>query len=91
MVTDIGIELGKLLYWNADPGQPRVGANLARLALLAALLMDLGLCSVSSSSALLSLLLAPGRGLIAGLLRGRRVRARLLRELRSEGLGGEGT
>jgi len=38
IVTDIGIELGKLLYWNADPGQPRVGANRARLALLAALL-----------------------------------------------------
>jgi len=38
IVTDIGIELGKLLYWNGDPGQPRVGANRARLALLAALL-----------------------------------------------------
>lgn len=38
IVTDLGIELGKLLYWNADPGQPKVRANPARLSLLAALL-----------------------------------------------------
>jgi len=39
IVTDIGIELGKLLYWNADDGrQPRVAANHARLALLCGLL-----------------------------------------------------
>lgn len=38
IVTDLGIELGKVLYWNADSGQPRVRANLARLSLLAALL-----------------------------------------------------
>jgi uncharacterized membrane protein YoaK (UPF0700 family) len=38
IVTDIGIELGKLLYWNRDPGQPRVAPNRARLSLLAALL-----------------------------------------------------
>lgn len=40
-VTDIGIELGKLLYWNADRGavQPKVLANRRRLALLASLLV----------------------------------------------------
>ena len=39
IVTDIGIELGKLLYWNADDGRlPRVAANPARLALLCGLL-----------------------------------------------------
>ncbi|TFW29341.1 YoaK family protein [Massilia horti] len=40
IVTDIGIELGKLLYWNADPGQPRVAANHDRLRLLSALLLS---------------------------------------------------
>ena len=41
IVTDIGIELGKLLYWNADRGavQPKVLANRRRLALLASLLI----------------------------------------------------
>lgn len=39
IVTDIGIELGKLLYWNADGGRPpRVAANRDRLALLCGLL-----------------------------------------------------
>ena len=39
IVTDIGIELGKLLYWNADGARlPRVAANPARLALLCGLL-----------------------------------------------------
>jgi uncharacterized membrane protein YoaK (UPF0700 family) len=38
IVTDLGIELGKLLYWNLDAGQPKVTANPARLSLLAALL-----------------------------------------------------
>ena len=39
IVTDLGIELGKLLYWNADGGRvPRVAANHARLALLCGLL-----------------------------------------------------
>lgn len=38
IVTDIGIELGKLLYWNADPGQAPVKANWRRLRVLAALL-----------------------------------------------------
>jgi uncharacterized membrane protein YoaK (UPF0700 family) len=39
IVTDIGIELGKLLYWNADGARlPRVGANHARLGLLCGLL-----------------------------------------------------
>jgi uncharacterized membrane protein YoaK (UPF0700 family) len=38
IVTDIGIELGKLLYWNADPGLAPVRANWRRLRVLAALL-----------------------------------------------------
>jgi uncharacterized membrane protein YoaK (UPF0700 family) len=38
IVTDIGIELGKLLYWNADPGQAPVRADWRRLKVLAALL-----------------------------------------------------
>ena len=39
IVTDIGIELGKLLYWNGalQPGQHRVDANPERLRLLIAL------------------------------------------------------
>jgi uncharacterized membrane protein YoaK (UPF0700 family) len=37
IVTDLGIELGKLLYWNLDAGQAKVRANPARLALLVAL------------------------------------------------------
>ncbi|MFL6674489.1 MAG: YoaK family protein [Massilia sp.] len=41
IVTDIGIELGKLLYWNADrgAGRPKVEANRMRLKLLAGLLL----------------------------------------------------
>jgi uncharacterized membrane protein YoaK (UPF0700 family) len=38
IVTDIGIELGKGLYWNADRSKPKVGANRERLGLLATLL-----------------------------------------------------
>jgi len=41
LVTDIGIELGKLVYWNgrtAPPGVPRVLADRNRLRLLGALL-----------------------------------------------------
>jgi uncharacterized membrane protein YoaK (UPF0700 family) len=39
IVTDIGIELGKMLYWNADAGaRPRVASNHARLAVLCGLL-----------------------------------------------------
>jgi len=36
VVTDIGIELGKLAYWNASamPGQPGVRANRSRLKIL---------------------------------------------------------
>ncbi len=40
MVTDIGIELGKLLYWNGGDqhtGQPRIVANRAKLMLLSVL------------------------------------------------------
>jgi uncharacterized membrane protein YoaK (UPF0700 family) len=41
IVTDIGIELGKLFYWNADGGalHPKVEANRGRLKLLAGLLL----------------------------------------------------
>jgi uncharacterized membrane protein YoaK (UPF0700 family) len=39
IVTDIGIELGRMLYWNRDAAQPKVAANRARLALLASLLL----------------------------------------------------
>jgi uncharacterized membrane protein YoaK (UPF0700 family) len=41
IVTDIGIELGKLFYWNADGGRarPKVLANRARLATLTLLLL----------------------------------------------------
>jgi uncharacterized membrane protein YoaK (UPF0700 family) len=39
IVTDIGIELGKLVYWNADAtARPHVAANHARLAVLCGLL-----------------------------------------------------
>jgi uncharacterized membrane protein YoaK (UPF0700 family) len=39
IVTDIGIELGKLVYWNADRDQPKVLANRDRLRLLGTLLL----------------------------------------------------
>jgi uncharacterized membrane protein YoaK (UPF0700 family) len=41
IVTDIGIELGKLFYWNADGGalRPKVEANRQRLKLLIGLLL----------------------------------------------------
>jgi uncharacterized membrane protein YoaK (UPF0700 family) len=41
IVTDIGIELGKLFYWNADGGRPRpkVLANRERLRTLSLLLL----------------------------------------------------
>ena len=39
IVTDIGIELGRMLYWNRDPAQPKVAANHARLRLLLSLLL----------------------------------------------------
>lgn len=38
-VTDIGIELGKLLYWNLDPGLPKVSANHDKLRMLSTLLL----------------------------------------------------
>lgn len=40
MVTDIGIELGKLFYWNRDKSAPRVLADRAKLRLLASLLFS---------------------------------------------------
>jgi uncharacterized membrane protein YoaK (UPF0700 family) len=39
IVTDIGIEVGRMLYWNRDPAQPKVAANRARLRLLVSLLL----------------------------------------------------
>jgi uncharacterized membrane protein YoaK (UPF0700 family) len=39
IVTDIGIELGRMLYWNRNPAQPKVAANRARLRLLVSLLL----------------------------------------------------
>jgi uncharacterized membrane protein YoaK (UPF0700 family) len=39
IVTDIGIELGRMAYWNRDPAQPKVAANRARLRLLVSLLL----------------------------------------------------
>jgi uncharacterized membrane protein YoaK (UPF0700 family) len=39
IVTDIGIELGRMLYWNRDTAQPKVAANRARLRLLVSLLL----------------------------------------------------
>lgn len=40
LVTDMGIELGKLLYWNAGgPGEARVEANQARLKLQGSLVL----------------------------------------------------
>jgi uncharacterized membrane protein YoaK (UPF0700 family) len=39
IVTDIGIELGRMLYWNRDTAQAKVAANRARLVLLASLLL----------------------------------------------------
>ena len=42
IVTDIGIELGKLFYWNGKPsdGRPRVRADRARLGLLSLLALS---------------------------------------------------
>ena len=39
IVTDIGIELGRMAYWNRNPAQPKVAANRARLRLLVSLLL----------------------------------------------------
>jgi len=38
IVTDIGIELGKLCYWNRSPGLPSVGVDRQRLRILLTLL-----------------------------------------------------
>ena len=40
VITDLGIELGKLIYWNrtSEPAQPQVRANRAKLWLYAGLL-----------------------------------------------------
>ena len=42
LVTDIGIELGKLAYWNrhAHPGEAPVQANFERLALFSRLVIS---------------------------------------------------
>nr|WP_307727927.1 YoaK family protein [Massilia terrae] len=47
IVTDIGIELGKSLYWNRTRSLPHVGANRERLGMLATLLF----CFVSGGVA----------------------------------------
>ena len=39
IVTDLGIELGKALYWNRDAQQPPVRANLDRITVLGGLLL----------------------------------------------------
>jgi uncharacterized membrane protein YoaK (UPF0700 family) len=39
IVTDIGIELGRMLYWNRDAAYPKVAANRTRLVLLVSLLL----------------------------------------------------
>jgi uncharacterized membrane protein YoaK (UPF0700 family) len=39
MVTDIGIELGKLAYWHRTPGLPPVEADRAKLRMLASLVV----------------------------------------------------
>jgi len=39
IVTDIGIELGRMLYWNRNAALPKVRANRARLVLLVSLLL----------------------------------------------------
>jgi uncharacterized membrane protein YoaK (UPF0700 family) len=39
MVTDLGIELGKLVYWNNARHVPRVSANPAKITLLTGLLV----------------------------------------------------
>jgi uncharacterized membrane protein YoaK (UPF0700 family) len=51
IVTDIGIELGKLFYWNADDGaaQPKVLANRRRLATLSLLLLSFFLGGVAGA------------------------------------------
>jgi uncharacterized membrane protein YoaK (UPF0700 family) len=51
IVTDIGIELGKLFYWNADGGaaHPKVLANRRRLATLSLLLLSFFLGGVAGA------------------------------------------
>jgi uncharacterized membrane protein YoaK (UPF0700 family) len=51
IVTDIGIELGKLLYWNADGGaqRPKVLANRSRLGVLSMLLLSFFLGGVAGA------------------------------------------
>lgn len=39
IVTDLGIELGKALYWSRDAQQPPVRANLERITVLGGLLL----------------------------------------------------
>ena len=39
IVTDLGIELGKALYWSRDARQPPVRANLERITVLGGLLL----------------------------------------------------
>lgn len=51
IVTDIGIELGKLFYWNAPtpPGRPKVIANRGRLRILITLALSFFLGGVAGA------------------------------------------
>jgi uncharacterized membrane protein YoaK (UPF0700 family) len=53
IVTDLGIEIGKLTYWNADPrsGAPKVMADRAKMRLLAGLLACFTLGGVAGALA----------------------------------------
>lgn len=53
IVTDLGIEIGKLTYWNADPrsGEPRVVADRAKMRLLAGLLASFAIGGLAGALA----------------------------------------
>lgn len=55
IVTDIGIELGKLAYWNRNPGQAPVRANRRRLGILCALLASFIAGGVAGSAGFMHL------------------------------------
>ena len=51
IITDMGIQLGRMAYWNAPSrsGQPKVGADVARLRMLATLLLSFFVGGVSGA------------------------------------------
>ena len=53
IVTDLGIEIGKLTYWNADPrsGEARVVADRAKMRLLAGLLASFAIGGLAGALA----------------------------------------